>query len=278
MPLFDRQIEVVLNLPGVSFSADNVRIDFEIMKSTDVSSNSAKVQVYNLSIISRNQIQELNDLVTIKAGYAQDVGAKLIFTGEMLRVTHENQPPDIVTIIEAGDGISQMREARDSISFAEGTGAKNVLDDLSNKLGLPIRNLPSEIKGQYLHGFSHVGSVRDALDRVTKRENLEWSVQNGELLVLPKRKPLDGEAVLIAPERGMLNLPERLRDLNFNLVDEQKKPGFKVRSLLNPNIEAGSKVRLQTSIASGEFRVEVVRHVGSNFANDFYTEIEIYEL
>jgi hypothetical protein len=279
MALFNRVISVDFkDSSGSTFTTPDLRIKFDIQKTREASSNTAKLQIYNLSEASRNRIRELDDSVIVRAGYTQDAGAKIIFTGDVTKINHEFQPPDVISLIECGDGIKNLREQRDSVSFGTGTKADIVLKDLATKMGLPLRPLPQGLTNEYVTGFSHVGSTKDALNKITDRLDLEWSIQNGELQILKKREPVVGVPVQVNFTRGLLEQPERLRDIKANLIGDKPKPGYKIRMLLTPELIPGGRINLTEGTFPGEFRIERVNHVGDNFDNDFYSEMEVTEI
>lgn len=275
MPLFNRVVEVSFSS---GLDASGLRLAFQVRKTTKVNSNTGDVTIWNLSEGSRNSIRELDDTITVKAGYEEDTGARTVYTGEVVRITHSYNPPNIETRIEAGDGVKSLREKRGSSSFGEGTAADTVLKDLAGKMGLTLRPLPDGISDQYVNGFSHSGSIKDALSRITDRLNLEWSIQNNELQILKRRGVLPGGSVPITFETGLLAYPERLTDLKDNLIDDQPKPGWKIKTLLNPLFEPGLKVSVEAGDMSGEFRIEEVTHSGDNWEGDFTSELNVVEL
>ena len=274
MSLFNRQVEITV----AGFTTNQLRVKFDIEKNTDPESNSADIEIYNLSENTRNQIRELDEPIELRAGYDDDVGPKLIFTGDIVKVRHELRFPDIITRIKANDGIKATREKRSSVSFNTGTNGLTALQDVANKLGLGIRDIPNSISGQYLKGFSYAGTVKDALNKITERLGLEWSVQNNELQVLPKRGTIPGASVLISYAEGLIDAPERLSDLKNNLIEDKPNPGYKVKNLLNPNLEPGGVINLQGPNASGSFRIERVQYRGDNYGGDFLSILEVTEL
>ena len=56
--------------------------------------------------------------------------------------------------------------------------------------------------------------------------------------------------------------------------DKIKKQGVQWRMLLNPDIKAGSIVKLEDTLIQGWYRVDSLRHFGGFRDNDFYTEVQ----
>lgn len=285
MALFLRDILVNIkssdNSLNQDFAGSTLRISFSIEKNTQANSNTATIQIWNLSEYTRNLLKEFDDTVTISAGYEEGYGRKLMFVGQVTKINHRKNLPNITTELNCGDGIQALRETRASVSYAEGTKVDTVLKDLSSKFNLPIKEIPDDIKQQYVQGFSHVGSVKDALNRITDKANLEWSIQNQEVQITKKRQPTKSPEIVISDLEGLIEQPEKLNDLQENLIGAQPKPGYRVKSLLNPDIEPGIRVFLTSpSIQTDQpvFRVEKVTHTGDNFSGDFITEFTINEI
>ena len=277
MPLFDRRIEVLIGQGSVKNFTQDLRVQFDILKSNNQVANSASISIYNLSETNRNQIKELDDQVLVKAGYAQDAGPKLLYIGNILRVNHTYSYPDVITKIEAGDGIKATREARGVFSFEEKTKASTVLNEVAAKLGIDIQEIPAALSGEYLQGFSYVGSIKEALTKVCDRLDLEWSVQNNKLQIIEKDSSSKAPVVRVTQVQGLLQKIERVGDIKKVLVKnaKQESPIYKFKSLLIPDIIPGGLVTFEGNQYSGTYKVEKVQHQGDNFEGDFISTCEV---
>lgn len=275
MPLFDRVINVQV---GDKFFPNNLRITFDIVKTNESICNQVSITIYNLSENSRNEIKDLDTEISLYAGYAQYGGPKLVFKGNVLRVNHTYALPEIMTKIEAGDGVKALREARHSVSFEEKTKVKDVLQKVSSNLGLEIRELPKDVEGEYTQGFSHSGSVKDALDKVCQRCEATWSIQDNQLQITKDESASVHAPVKINKIDGLLEKLEPLGDVRQYLLGsgDAIKAGYKFRALLNPDIQPGRKLTLGGY--PGAFRVERVQHQGDNMQGDFISIVEVKEL
>lgn len=274
MPLFDRVINVQV---GEKLFPNNLRITFDIIKTNESICNQASIVIYNLSENSRNQIKDLDTEITLHAGYSEYTGVKLVFKGNVLRANHTYSLPDIMTKIEAGDGIKALRETRNTVSFEEKTKVKDVLQKVAGDLGLEIREIP-EVEGEYAQGFSFVGSVKDALDKVCERCDASWSIQDNQLQITKDKAASVHAPVKINKIDGLLEKLEPLGDVRQYLLgtDDVIKSGYRFRTLLNPDIQPGRKLTLGGY--PGAFRVERVQHQGDNFEGDFISIVEVKEI
>jgi hypothetical protein len=285
MALFLRDVLVNISNPETGLNQDfagaTLRIRFSIEKNTKSNSNTARVEIYNLSEYTRNLIREFDDTVTVSAGYSEGYGNKLMFKGQITKINHKKELPDIISALECGDGIKKARETRASVSYEEGSKTRDIIQDLANKLELPIKSIPDDIKESYVQGFSHTGSVKEALNKVVEKAGLEWSIQNEEIQIIKKRNVTKSPEIIISDLEGLIEQPEKLNDLEANLIGDQPKPGYRIKTLLNPDIEPGIKVFLQSpnvQVDQPEYRVEKVTHTGDNWGGDYVTEFTIVEI
>lgn len=259
---------------GEVLRVEDLRIEFQIEKTKDETPNKAEIKITNLSEEIRTKIKEKDALVRVFAGYEQDIGAVLIFTGNSQHLINRWQTPDIVTTIEAQEEIRLLRETRVSFSFQNETPANLIINKIANEFGLPLRN-DFDIDGTY-QGFSFNGLAKDALDKVTKRFNYKWSIENGELIIVPKFGSLDIAAVKLTATSGLINTPERLIDQEGEFEEAlEKELEWKIQSLLNPRLSPGGLVELESKQANGVFQIETVKHVGDTRGQSWYSELEL---
>jgi hypothetical protein len=106
------------------------------------------------------------------------------------------------------------------------------------------------------------------MNRVLDLLGGEYMIQNRTVKVLEAGKADDSptDVVFLAPEFGLIGSPERLRVRKEEAKPdaEAKKPGWKLQSLLRPEIEPGSWVAAQCRQIPRPtaYRVEQVEHEG----------------
>ena len=107
-----------------------LRISFSIMKSLSRTTNSAVVKIWNMSQNHRNLIKDFADRVTLYAGYEIEngniAGPSVLFNGNTTTVSHIFDQPEIVTILECGEGESTINQDRITLSYASNTPALTV--------------------------------------------------------------------------------------------------------------------------------------------------------
>lgn len=274
--LFDRLAVLNFGLEGVAglnfasriYSEDpqdtgvpGFRIGFKIEKDTSSTINKAEIRIYNLSSNSRSLAENKDNIIELFAGYGKE--PKLLFRGNPSRVISTIGGPDSVTTFEVGDGLKSFQNSRVDVSFKQGTPAKDIFQTLTNTMGLARGEQKGIPEKAFSRGLSLSGPVRDHMNYLTDKMDLEWSVQNGALQILPKGKATDQAAFLLSAETGLIGSPNK------------KDKGLEVVSLLQPDINPGRTVEIQSKFVNGQFRVEKVSHEGDTADTAWFTRIEI---
>jgi hypothetical protein len=127
---------------------------------------------------------------------------------------------------------------------------------------------------------------------VVQGTGLEWSIQNQTLQVIAKRGTTKRQAIVLAADSGLIGYPERMREgarekarvkdertgKRANLVSAaQQRDGWRVKSLLLPQINPGDLVKLESRSTEGFYRAESVKHTGDSEGGDWQTELELVD-
>lgn len=304
MPLFDRVVELTIGQEGgKGVTITDLRISFSIEKGATKNPNKCTCRIYNMSKATRELVQVVGNVLILKAGYRQDIGAQTIFTGTITRYLTVKEGPDWVTELEMMDGLLEFRDAKVSVSFAPGVQVVDVLRNVAGKFNLPVRTLPENLAPiQYPDGFAFVGRVREAMDKVCEYMGLEWSIQNREVQIIQKGGIFKQKAVLLSSDTGMVGSPEQEAktmtdkaavkegitktqkgvqttfrlDKDGNKQERLRVLGYRVKSLLQPTLEPGGYVQIKSiGIDGGFFRIERLVHSGGNYDSEFQTELTL---
>ncbi len=135
------------------------------------------------------------------------------------------------------------------------------------------------------HGFSHHGAARIALGKATAAAGLSWSIQNQVLRVVKQHGATPRRAVVLAADSGLVGFPERFAQAasgkaakgNAAGAVEKKLYGWKVKSLLLPQVNPSDVLKLESKQVNGFFRVEKVRHSGEFDGGDWISEFEVFD-
>jgi len=283
MALFNRVVELTVGPEGgQGIQITGLRVTFKIKKTEKRETNSAVVEVYNISPTNRTQIIDLDNLMVLKAGYVGQGGAETLFVGNLTNINHVRQGADIVTKLEVNDGEKAIRETNVKLTYAAGTLAKQVLDDLVAKFPLATYYMDQAIApdAEFKNGFAFTGQFATAMDKLGAKLGFSWSVQDGELQVLKTGNANKEPAVYLSKATGMIGTPERLQDKGkATLVIDQNKPGWRVSSLLMPKIKVGGRILITSPQIEQKtpFHVVNVEHTGDTHGNDWTTQTEVSE-
>jgi hypothetical protein len=207
--LFNRVCSLVIGQGGgKGKELSGLRIAFSIEKGSTKSPNKCNVKVWNTAPETRSLIEVIGNVVVLKAGYSEDIGAATIFSGNITRALTVKEGPDWVTELELEDGFLEFRDTKVSLAFAPGATAMQVVTDISKRFGLPVRPLPVDTTNKtYPAGFAFVGRVRDAMDKVCDNAGWEWSIQNREIQILKKGGIFKQRAYVLSSDSGLIGSP-----------------------------------------------------------------------
>ena len=292
MQLYNRAFQLTIGPKnGKGLQIRRLRVNFFVEKNLDKQPNSARIQVYNLSKDSRSFVEQKDNVVILEAGYGEWVrrpqaveetfegDLKTIFIGDIAKVRTERNGPDIITTIQCGDGEKAYSIAKVEASFSPGVKVDQVLSTILTSMKLGKGDV-SGLNGQdiYQQGVSLSGPSRDHLDLITRKQGVEWSIQDDKLQILRPNQSITQEAVLLTPATGLIGTPFKDTIVNQNVLESKKgeeaKSGVEATSLLNAEIKPGRLIRIQSSFVTGDFKVKKVRHEGDNYGDSWYSMIE----
>lgn len=275
---FDRVVRVDIGpAGGAGKSISDVRVEFECVKTIQAGGNTATVRLYNLLPETRAKLIELHQTLLVYAGYREEAGAKLIFRGAMSYSVSKHRPPEWITELRVGDGAKALREKRIKLSLAPGCKIGEACNATVKEIGFPLvdEDAVAEADGDFAGGFSYIGPADDALREITAAGDLEYSVQDEQIQILPRNGTLKGQAVLLSPSTGLLDSPEPLVQPRKKLSGAAPKVQWGLRCLLNPLLVPGGAVQVDSAGLSGFFRIENVKHVGDTHGDDWYSALEV---
>lgn len=255
----------------------DLRITFDIKKSVSSSANIGKINIYNLRDETTKKIIESNSTVILRAGYEDEGGAKNIFFGNIISALDSFKGTERILEVEALDGIQEIKDKTFSRGYKQGTGIKQIFNDLTAVIGLPARNTASLSSIQYTNGFSASGYALDILERVLAYDGKSYTIQNNELVILAPNETYTSTGLVLSKETGLIDTPQELRDSSdVSSTESPQKWSFK--SLLYPDLIPGGVVSLQSEKINGVFKLESTNFKGDNFGNDFLVMCEAREL
>ncbi len=276
MPLFNRIASVIVEGSGSSVEITKLRFVFSIEKTKTSTQNILKLQIYNLSSDTSAKIQEKDSTIILKVGYLDDVGLEVIFSGSITRVTPHIDFPHTILSIESGDGMERLREARSNISNSEGVSVNQILSQLSDDLGVVVKDITTEIQEIFNSGFSFIGPTKQAIDDIAQQFGLDWSIQDGELQILKAGDTNSDRISFISKDTGMIGSPELIvSDAQVLQAAASGDPKYKVETLMNAKIRPTNEVQIESIPISGNFIINSVKHNGDTHGDTWSTVMEV---
>ena len=231
-------------------SKQTPNIAVNIKKSNKPEPNTASISIDNLSENIRNRIssKEFN-LVKVDVGwYGEEL--KTIFVGSIDKSEHirSAETATTTTNLECGDGSIQYSESYSKKTLQKGMTDNQIVQEI-------IKDMPEITKGAMQfpkdrvlpRGKTLLGNSRDELTIIANRNGCDWSIQDGQLVFVPKDKVLpDSYGYLLSQETGMVGSPQKQGD-----------GGLSVQSFLNTSIYINSLVRVKSIINdyNGDYKV-----------------------
>jgi len=264
MSLFNRQYAVTIGLPGQEgYQYTDLRVTFDITKTSESTSNKAKIALVNLNKESISKFTK-GYLIRLEAGY--DDLIETVYLGDVVRATSERHGADVITTFECGDGEHQLVNAVFDRSYPPNTKYVDIITDLAKALDVDIGTVIGIQNKSLGSGFVCTGSVRRNLNQLLKNQKLEWSIQNGALQILPISSHVGEEAILISKETGLIGVPSEGTDF------------YKFNSLLNPKLIPGRIVQLTSSTLNGVLRIRKAQFEGDSSGQKWDVVVEAVKI
>lgn len=264
MRQFGRQFKLDLIGKNETLVVNNLRVSFDIDKTINEKPNPATIRVWNLNRSHLNQILSGEFAkVALSVGYQT---LAQIYSGDITKVRVQRSDLDFVLLLECADGFTAYTQARVATTLKSGSDDEQILSELQKTLpdvNLGTIDIPN--KRKLPRGKVMNGDTRELLNRLAKNNNADWSIQDGELLFLPRNKVLKSEAILISQETGMINAPEHTDD------------GLEVQCLLNPQLTVGGLIEVKSILEhfNGQYKIVKLLHTGDAMEGDWLSKMTV---
>ncbi len=235
---------------GDAIDLSQMRIRFQVERGDFQNPNTADIRVYNLSRATASKVagSEFTQL-SLQAGYEGNFG--LIFKGVIVqaRKGRESQLDSYVDFTAAdGDEAYHFAPIACSLSSA---GPKDTLTTFVTAMKAASTSQMLTLSANPVFGTNapprgrvFYGNVRDEMRTFAKANDMTWSVQDGQLTLIPKSAYIPGDIVVVSPSTGLIGVPE------------QTQNGVELRVLLNPNIKIGQAIRIDSTINQFRYGID----------------------
>jgi hypothetical protein len=273
---YNRVCRLLVQSSSEALQIEGLRIAFEIIKDLYGHPNLARISVYNLSITSRNKIQDEFEDIIFNVGYSGRV--KTLYVGQIKNVTHVKNGPDIITTIYSGDGQRDFEQSFSSFTLAEGSKLGDIINRVVSDFGETTLGLVQGVdtnQGKLL-GYTVSKPTKNVLNELGNEYNFDWTIEQGMLKII-SRDSFEDVEFKITPNTGMLNTPA-ITEIGVDvttLLNPEVLPGRTVyvsseTTTLNiQNLEFRDRATVRTN-ADGRYKVQKVVYSGDTHTDEWY--------
>lgn len=297
MRLFDRQARVVIGESGgagaeIGAAAANgipIHINFSFEKADVESPNTGKVKIWNLSKEHLNELERQDCIVIVKAGYADYITEA--FKGTVTHASTSKEGADRMTEIELASNMVELRDTSFSVSYTEGTRTDVIYQEIAAQMGLPMSISPTAMENPTLlsGGFSFVGSSKNLLNRLSRMDGINWTIQDGIIQLFKENEPISTNCYELNAGSGLIGMPKRVNisagsgsskggSETADSGSETAQLGWEVTYLMNLAIGVNSYVHISSEAVNGYFRVQKVSIEGDNYEGDWQCKATVLEV
>jgi hypothetical protein len=248
------------------------RIDFSASKTISKEPNTAEVSVYNpfadeaLSFLRAKGVEQS---VELYAGWEQG-GIGLVAKGNPVKdgVRLNWESPERILTVKFADGLRTYVGGRVQFKVAAGARLSEVLRLAAESAGIGgTVVVPEDADRVLATSYKASGRFSDVVSDLARATGANWSIQDGALQVLGLDNVRPGEGPLFSPDLGnLVGAPEM-----------KGRDGAVFTVLLSPDVRPGTRFKVEwpgPGVGSGVWKAVAVKHRGSNYGNEYYTQIE----
>lgn len=255
----------------------DLRVSFEIKRTLAKYPDPATITIYNLSAATRASFSR-GDEVRLVAGYKEAAG--LIYSGQLQDQIVARDGADWATTITVRDGDVAWR-TQVNRSFSSSAPLSVAVQRIAADMGLVILPLSLPLLEGYAvrAGSVHVGPGQNALTKLLSPWGFRYCIQDGVLVILPIDGATNQTAVMLSPTTGLIGSPEPMTDqakkpFKKNQLNIKTGKRLRLTSLLQPDLNPGRAVQLQSTQYNGIYRVDSTVHRGDSRGQDWYSVVE----
>jgi hypothetical protein len=241
--LFGRRTQVLIE--GKILENPPLTIHFDIPFGDDSKENIGHITIYNLSHATLNLIKKDSSLV-LNSGYKESFGGISTFVVKEANTIINGV--DRETEITVGEEDGKWTGKLINKTWRANILASQILKDIIASLGLTLGELKLPVDLQYPRGKTFSKAAKLCLAELVNDCRAKMTYTRGTIYI----RPPDGGTItgfILNKDTGLIGMPERCIDDKGNIT-------YKVVCLMNYQIEAGSLIKVESTVINGEFRVK----------------------
>lgn len=241
---------VIIKTGNVTIKNSELDCEFDIPFDDDTEANEAEIIVYNLSNKTINNIKT-KAKITVTAGYGKDTG--VIFSGFISSKKTYHDGCEKITKIYALDDMNLKERNITSVSYAKGTKASKILRDLVKKVGLPVAVFSIKRDYTYKNEETVDGGLMSNIERLAGICGVSAYILKSRIYVRPLNKG-DNTSFVLSDDTGLIDY-EAFEEKEKNGDYQDTIKGYKVKMLLQHQVQTASIFRIKAKDVNGTFRV-----------------------
>ena len=261
---------VTIKIGDITIDNEELDCEFDIPFDDDTEADEAEIIVYNISDTTIQNIKR-DAQISVTAGYGDDTG--IIFSGIISKVRSYYSGNDRVTEIYAIDqAVLKERELK-SKSYAKGTKASKILQDLISQVGIPVAVFAPKRDHTYKDKSTVDGGLMENIRKYAKVCGVSAYICKGQIYA---RHILDGDGLdfTLSSDTGLLSLSEFEDEQTAEDFKDTVK-GYEMTMLLQHRITTASLIHVQSRNVTGVYRVREGSHTYDG--TDFLTKVKAIE-
>ena len=261
---------VTIKIGDITIDSEELDCEFDIPFDDDTEADEAEIIVYNISDTTIQNIKR-DAQISVTAGYGDDTG--IIFSGIISKVRSYYSGNDRVTEIYAIDqAVLKERELK-SKSYAKGTKASKILQDLISQVGIPVAVFAPKRDHTYKDKSTVDGGLMENIRKYAKVCGVSAYICKGQIYA---RHILDGDGLdfTLSSDTGLLSLSEFEEEQTAEDFKDTVK-GYEMTMLLQHRITTASLIHVQSRNVTGVYRVREGSHTYDG--TDFLTKVKAIE-
>ena len=261
---------VTIKIGDITIDNEELDCEFDIPFDDDTEADEAEIIVYNISDTTIQNIKR-DAQISVTAGYGDDTG--IIFSGIISKVRSYYSGNDRVTEIYAIDqAVLKERELK-SKSYAKGTKASKILQDLISQVGIPVAVFAPKRDHTYKDKSTVDGGLLENIRKYAKVCGVSAYICKGQIYA---RHILDGDGLdfTLSSDTGLLSLSEFEEEQTAEDFKDTVK-GYEMTMLLQHRITTASLIHVQRRNVTGVYRVREGSHTYAG--TDFLTKVKAIE-
>ena len=269
MERYIRQAKLTAGGVTLETTGGGLHMAWQIRQDADSSSRNQILRIYNMPPEQADALSEMGLPVTLEAGYEGLNGSgaiDLIFDGEITRADNSRLETGRQLMIR----MSNADEALQTSNVAR-TLERPMLTQL---VQLIVGDMGLEYDGQSakvlpmerLPDYAYIGPARHALDALLLPRGIHWYVIEKQVRFYDGKTPTVGDTFMLNEDTGLRRTPTRIIG------------GMRAAMIMNPDIQIGQMVNVESDFLSGQFLVYSYLHHGDTRQGAWHTEIAAAEV